>query len=180
MFVSDQSTCEPPEVVSSAFATDVFWRDCQLILVVWKFVTSFTLSCLMDDERKDTFRDAVTHLCMGLCPFDGRFAVDRTGPSPGFAALAGDESLATHRLVVEVGNAKNINKNPVAEKAIQEIQGEILRLEPNCRAVTPLMLPSPLPTRTVILGHVVYLPGKSCFSATSSPTSSYPWLTRTS
>lgn len=83
---------------------------------------------------------------MGLCPFNGPFAVDRTDPAPGFAALAGDESLATHRLVVEVGNAKNINKNPVAEKAIQEIQWEILRLEPNCRAVNPLLLPSPLPT----------------------------------
>lgn len=146
MFVSDQSPCEPPEVVGSAFATDVFWRDRQLILVVWKCVTSLTLSCFMDDERKETLRDAVTHLCMGLCPLDGPFAVDRTNPAPGFAALAGDESLATHRLVVEVGNAKNINKNPVVEKAIQEIQGEILRLEPNCRAVTPLMLPSPLPT----------------------------------
>lgn len=131
MFVSDQSPCEPPEVVGSAFATDVFWRDRQLILVVWKCVTSLTLSCFMDDERKETLRD---------------FAVDRTNPAPGFAALVGDESLATHRLVVEVGNAKNINKNPVVEKAIQEIQGEILRLEPNCRAVTPLMLPSPLPT----------------------------------
>lgn len=70
----------------------------------------------------------MTHLCMGLCPFNGPFAVDRTDPAPGFAALAGDESLATHRFVVEVGNAKNINKNPVAEKAIQEIQWEILRL----------------------------------------------------
>lgn len=83
---------------------------------------------------------------MGLCPFNGPFAVDRTDPAPGFAALAGDESLATHRLVVEVGNAKNINKNPVAEKAIRESQWEILRLEPNCRAVNPLLLPSPLPT----------------------------------
>lgn len=63
------------------------------------------------------------------------FAVVRTDPAPGFAALAGDTGLAAHRLVVEVGNAKNVNKNLVAEKAIQEIQREILR-----RAVTPLLL----------------------------------------
>ncbi len=140
VFVSDQSTCDPPEVVGAAFAADVFRRDRQLILVVRECVTSFTLSCLIDDKRKETLRDTLTRLCVGLCPLDGPFAVVRTDPAPAFAALAGDEGLAAHRLVVEVGNAKNINKNPVAEKAIQEIQGEILRLEPNCRAVTPLLL----------------------------------------
>lgn len=82
----------------------------------------------------------VKRLSVSLCPLDGPFAVVRTDPAPGFAALAGDTGLAAHRLVVEVGNANNITKNPVAEKAIQEIQGEIMRLEPNCRAVTPLLL----------------------------------------
>lgn len=77
---------------------------------------------------------------MGLCPLDGPSAVIRTDPAPGFTALAGDESLAKHRLSIEVSNAKNVNKNPVTEKAVQELQGEILRIEPNCRAVTPLLL----------------------------------------
>ncbi|KAL7398227.1 hypothetical protein ABVT39_006424 [Epinephelus coioides] len=140
VFVSDQSTCDPPEVVGSVFAADVFRRDCQFILVVWECVTSFTLACLINDERKETLGEALTRLCVGLCPLDGPFTVIRTDPAPGFAALAGDVGLTAHRLVVEVDNAKNVNKNPVAERAIQEIQGEILRLEPNCRAVTPLLL----------------------------------------
>ncbi|KAJ8400992.1 hypothetical protein AAFF_G00389490 [Aldrovandia affinis] len=125
------------QVVGSTFAADVFRRDRQFILVVRECVTSFTLSSLIEDERRETLRDALLRLCLGLCPLDGPFAVIRTDPAPGFAALAGDEVLAK---VVEVGNAKNINKNPVAEKAVQELQGEILRLEPNCRAVTPLLL----------------------------------------
>ncbi|KAJ8377293.1 hypothetical protein AAFF_G00261420 [Aldrovandia affinis] len=140
VFMSDQSTCDPPEVVGSTFAADVFRRDRQFILVVRECVTSVTLSSLIEDERRETLTDALLRLCLGLCPLDGPFAVIRTDPAPGFAALAGDEVLAKHRLVVEVGNAKNINKNPVAEKAVQELQGEILRLEPNCRAVTPLLL----------------------------------------
>ncbi|KAJ8412433.1 hypothetical protein AAFF_G00127690 [Aldrovandia affinis] len=140
VFMSDQSTCDPPEVVGSTFAADVFRRDRQFILVVRECVTSVTLSSLIEDEHRETLRDALLRLCLGLCPLDGPFAVIRTDPAPGFAALAGDEVLAKHRLVVEVGNAKNINKNPVAEKAVQELQGEILRLEPNCRAVTPLLL----------------------------------------
>ncbi|KAJ8396457.1 hypothetical protein AAFF_G00017630 [Aldrovandia affinis] len=128
------------QVAGSTFAADVFRRDRQFILVVRECVTSVTLSSLIEDERRETLRDALLHLCLGLCPLDGPFAVIRTDPAPGFAALAGDEVLAKHRLVIEVGNAKNINKNPVAEKAVQELQGEILRLEPNCRAVTPLLL----------------------------------------
>ncbi|KAJ8414133.1 hypothetical protein AAFF_G00067310 [Aldrovandia affinis] len=122
VFMSDQSTCDPPEVVGSTFAADVFRRDRQFILVVRECVTSFTLSSLIEDERRETLRDALLRLCLGLCPLDGPFAVIRTDPAPGFAALAGDEVLAKHRLVVEVGNAKNINKNPVAEKAVQELQ----------------------------------------------------------
>lgn len=115
-------------------AADVFRRDRQLIMVVRECVTSFTLSCLIDDKRKETLRDALTRFCVG------------TDPALGFAALAGDMGLTAHRLVVQVGNAKNVNKNPVVEKAIQEIQGEILRLEPNCRAVTPSYSLSPRPT----------------------------------
>lgn len=82
-------------------------------------------------------------LCLGMSHLDGLAAVIRTGHlacGPGFAVLAGDETLAKHRLTIKVGNAKNINKNPVAEKAIQELQGEILCIEPSCRAVTHLLL----------------------------------------
>ncbi|KAL2096322.1 hypothetical protein ACEWY4_008470 [Coilia grayii] len=140
VFVREQSTGDPPEVMGTSFAADVFRRDRQFILVVRKCVTSFTLSTLIEDERRDTLREALLRLCLGLCPLDGPCAVIRTAPAPGFAALAGDESLARHRLAVEVGHVKNVNKNPVAEKAIQELQSEILRIEPNCRSVTPLLL----------------------------------------
>ena len=136
----DQSTSDPPEVVGAAFAADVFRRERQFILVVRECVTSFTLTSIIENERSETLRDALLRLCVGVCPLDGPFAVIRTDPAPGFAALEGDEVLAKHRLVVEVGRVKNINKNPVAERAIQELQGEILRMEPNCKVVTPLSL----------------------------------------
>lgn len=140
VFVRDQTTGDPPEVVGSAFAADVFRRERQCILVVRECVTSFTMAALIEDERRETLREALLRLCVGLCPLDGPPAVVRTDPAPGFAALAGDETLSKHRVSIEVGRVKNINKNPVAERAIQELQGEILRIEPNCRAVTPLLL----------------------------------------
>ena len=48
--------------------------------------------------------------------------------------------IQQHRIILELGCAKNINKNPVAEKAIQELEGELFRLDPLGGAVTPLTL----------------------------------------
>ena len=87
VFVADQSTRDPPEVVGSSFAADVFRRDRQLIMVVRECVTSFTPSCLIDDECKETRRDALTLLCVGLCPLDGPFAV--VWPCPWFCCVGG-------------------------------------------------------------------------------------------
>ena len=43
------------------------------------------------------------------------------------------EILSVHMayvLKVEMGNPKNINKNPVAEKANQELEKELLKVDP--------------------------------------------------
>ena len=57
-------------------------------------------------------------------------AVIRTDPTPGFTALINDKLLHRHRITLEVGRAKNPNKNPVAEKAVQELECELLRQDP--------------------------------------------------
>ena len=41
---------------------------------------------------------------------------------------------------IELGQAKNPNKNPVAERAVQELETELLRQEPLGEAVSPLTL----------------------------------------
>ena len=41
---------------------------------------------------------------------------------------------------IELGQAKNPNKNPVAERAVQELETELLRQEPLGGAVSPLTL----------------------------------------
>ena len=44
------------------------------------------------------------------------------------------------RITLQVGRIKNVNKNPVAEKAIQELEEELLRHEPMGGAIMPLNL----------------------------------------
>ena len=54
----------------------------------------------------------------------------------GFQKLVRDTLLAHHRIVIELSRAKNINKNPVAEKSIQELEDEILKLDKDRSTVT--------------------------------------------
>ena len=71
---------------------------------------------------------------------DGPTATIRTDPASGFQSLAKDTSLRQHGIVIDLGHTKNKNKNPVAEKAVQELKAEILRQDPSGNPVSPLNL----------------------------------------
>ena len=94
-------------------------------------MTSYTSSVSLEDERHQTLRDAIVKLCLELCPMDGPPAVIRTDPAPGFKALVDDPLLS---------QVKNPNKNRIAERAVQELETELLRQEPLGAAVSPLTL----------------------------------------
>ena len=94
----------------------------------------------INDETRDTLRYTLLMLCVALRPLDGPPAVVRTDPATGFQELSNDEVLKQHRIAVEIGRVKNVNKNPVAERAIQELEDEILRMDPLCKTVTPISL----------------------------------------
>lgn len=135
-----QSTSAPPDAVGVSFAADVIKRARQLILVLRECVTSYTTTVLLDDERHNTLREALIRLCIQIRPLDGPPAVIRTDPAPGFKALVNDKLLHRHRLTLEIGRVKNPNKNPVAEKAVQELETELLRQDPLGGTVSNLTL----------------------------------------
>ena len=103
-------------------------------------VTSYTAACFIDTEQRCSLRSALIRLCVDLRPLDGPLAVIRTDPAPGFVALSKDDLLRLHRMCIEVGRVKNPNKNPVAEKAVQELEDEILRQDPARGSVSDLTL----------------------------------------
>lgn len=51
-----------------------------------------------------------------------------------------DQLLCHHRITLEIGSPKNHNKNPVAEKAVQEVENELLCQDPLGGPVSPTML----------------------------------------
>ena len=64
----------------------------------------------------------------------------RVDPAPGFQALKEDVLLRRNHITIEIGRVKNVNKNPVAEKAVQELETEILRQEPRGEHLSPCTL----------------------------------------
>ena len=139
-FVEEQSTTTPPESIGASFAADVMKQNLQMILVVRETITSFTKSMIINNEQRDTLRSGLIQLCSEMCPLDDPVAVIRVDPAPGFLALRNDELLKSNHLVLEIGRPKNKNKNPIAERAIQELRDELLRQETSHTMITPMSL----------------------------------------
>ena len=136
----EQSTCHPPEAVVVNFTANVIRHQRQFILVLCESVTSFTCACIVDNEHHGTLREALLRLCAVLCSPDDPTATIHTDPAPGFQSPAKDTSLRLHGVVIDLGCTKNKNKNPVAEKAVQELKAGILRQDPSGNPVSPLNL----------------------------------------
>lgn len=120
-----QHYCEGPlNVVGISFAADVHERCKQTILLLQETTTTITATSISSDKKSNTLPNALASLCSMLHPLDGQ-------PAPGFIALRNDSTLGSLGIGLEIGRVKNINKNSVAEKAIAELEDEILRQTPN-------------------------------------------------
>ena len=95
---------------------------------------------MIPDERHDTLCNALTRLIIGLDPLDGPKAIVRVDPSSGFASTNSTDSLKHLNVSIEVGRVKNKNKNPVAEKAVRELEEELIRQEPGGSLVSEVCL----------------------------------------
>ncbi|MCG7876681.1 MAG: RNase H-like domain-containing protein [Candidatus Thiodiazotropha endolucinida] len=135
-----QSSDDPPDTIGVSFAADVLKQNRQLILVLRETISSYTVACIIENEKHDTMRDALARLCLELHPLNGPNAVIRVDPAPCFVALRNDAVLKQLHISLEIGRVKNVNKNPVAEKAISELRAEFLRQHPGGGSVTQLEL----------------------------------------
>ena len=67
-------------------------------------------------------------------------AVVRTDPAPGFQSLINDKLLEHHNIQIELGRVKNKNKNPIADKCVQELENELQQQEPGGGPITSIQL----------------------------------------
>ena len=135
-----QSSEEAPRSIGVSFAADVARRHQQLILVLKETVSSYTLTTLIKSEKHEDLRNALIVLCSQLRSLHDGGATVCVDPAPGFCALATDPILLSHGITSEIGRVKNPNKNPVAERAIEELGLELLNLSPKGGPVSDVTL----------------------------------------
>ena len=133
----EQSSSDPPPSIGTFFAADVMKRNKQLVFIIRETVSSYTATKLIHSESKDDQRDALIIL---LLPFKSSSGTIRIDSGPGLAGLIGDSKLSECGLQVEAGRVKNINKNPVGEKAVEELGDEILKLQPRGGPISEVLL----------------------------------------
>ena len=66
-------------------------------------------------------------MCLEVHSVGAPIAKVRVDPAPGFQALKDDPGLKEIGIVLEIGDPKNTNKNPICERAIEELESEIRR-----------------------------------------------------
>ena len=139
----ESQTCsDPPDGVGTQFAADVIRRERQYIFLLREVVTSYTWSTIIPNEQASSLREALLLLCIPIRPMDGPQAVVRVDYATGFVSLKEDDQLASYGIVLDIGRVKNKNKNPVAERAVQEMENELLKQDPTGGSVDQIRLAS--------------------------------------
>ena len=115
-------------------------RPCDLYPILRETVSSYTLTCLVESERREHLLDALVILCAQFHTPGSDVLTIRVDAGPGFVSLSKDPRLSQHGIKLDIGNVKNKNKNPVAEKAIRELGVECLKLQPEGVPLTNVML----------------------------------------
>jgi len=135
-----QQSSDPPTVVGAQFAGDILNRETQKILVLREYVSSYTTTTLVEAETAECLRDNLLRLILDLVPLEGPPSTVRVDSGPGFRALKEDKLLRSHNIQLDLGRTNNPNKNPVAERAIQELEEVIRKHDKSLVKMSPLDL----------------------------------------
>ena len=129
--INQFTTSEPSSHIGQRFSIDVLRRAKQTILVSRESVSSYTGATFIRSEKAPDLLEGIVSLILPLHPSDGPTSIVRSDPAPGFQTLHENQPLKDKGIIIELGRYKNPNKNPIADKAIQELESEILRIEPS-------------------------------------------------
>ncbi len=112
----------------------------QIILVLRETVSSYTLSTMLESERHADLRDGLVTLASQVKSLGDCGIHIRVDSAPGLVALKNDSILQDYGVSLVYGAVKNVNKNPVAEKAIEELASECLHAQPEGGPLTKVTL----------------------------------------
>lgn len=113
--------------LATNFAADIIRRYKQKIFIMRDTLSSFTITSIVKDEQQVSMRSAIVEAVSGIRANPQTVVTVRADNAPGLASLKGDIWLQKLNIHLDYGRIHNKNKNPVIEKAIQELGGEMLR-----------------------------------------------------
>ncbi|KAK6194705.1 hypothetical protein SNE40_000288 [Patella caerulea] len=133
----DYSSVTHSSTPGQTFACDILCRNRQKIFVIRDTFSSYTRAIIISDEKRDTLLNALIESTADLKM--GRSSI-RVDAATGFQALQQCSVLDEHGISLDIGRIKNVNKNPIAEKAIQELETELRKAYPDGASVTSSQL----------------------------------------
>ena len=151
-----QTTSVPGGVIGSKYSADVVRRFSQFILIVREDITSYTVGTIIADEKASTLRNGILLLMARVRSQQGPSATIRTDPASGLRSMVNDTELKRCNLTLELGDEKNINKNPVAESTIRELHSELKRLQPLGGKISETTLAQALSKMNSMIRHHKY------------------------
>ena len=134
-----QDVTEKVETFGAHFAVDVMERNTQKIFIAREKLSQMTWLTLIPDQTMASLRTAITTTILPWASPTG--AVIRCDGATGFVALCKemqqqDSIFNQFKVSLDVGRSNNINKNPVAENAVREVEKEIGKYKPSVHHVT--------------------------------------------
>ena len=137
---TQQSTSAPPECIGIKFSADVIKRERQKILLVREYVTSFTDAVVIRSEDSEDLREGIIKLLSRLRSPAGPPIDLKVDSATALQSLQKDPLLNSLNIKIELGDPKNINKNPISERAISEILEEFAKRQPAGGAISETTL----------------------------------------
>ena len=128
-----QNSTPSPTHPGTLYSADVIRRSKQKILAVVDGYSGYTTATIVPDESHKTLRSGII---INTSLFRVKPCIIRVDNAPGFAALKSDPTLESYGISLEYCRVKNINKNAVVDKCIQELQVELLKRNPVGGAVS--------------------------------------------
>ena len=135
-----QSSVDIPTTPCRSYAADIVRRYRQKIFVLRDTFSSYVLAELISSEDAPVLREILCKSVSFLRPSPQTMVIVRTDNASGFIALKNDHTLNSLNIDLDLGRRHNKNKNPVADKCIQELISELLRINPEGGQTNPIEL----------------------------------------
>ena len=126
----EQSSSIPDSRLGASFAGDIINRENQSIFLLRENISSLTDAVIIPNESTIEIRNALVQMLSRFRPLLSFKAIIRLDGQSSFQSLQ-KNCLEQMNVEVEIGDAKNINRNPIAERAVLDFHEELCKVKPD-------------------------------------------------